>query len=113
MPKHGGNIYQNPECSAEWLDFSANINPFGVPETVQHAVQRAVGALVHYPDPAQQKLRQALAEFHGRLPAEIVCGNGGADVIFRIAHALKPQHALLPVPAFQSTKRHSTKPAAT
>ena len=100
MPKHGGNIYQNPECSAEWLDFSANINPFGVPETVQHAIQRAVAALVHYPDPAQQKLRQALAEFHGRLPAEIVCGNGGADVIFRIAHALKPQHALLPVPAF-------------
>ncbi len=100
MPKHGGNIYQNPECSAEWLDFSANINPFGVPETVQHAIQRAVATLVHYPDPAQQKLRQALAEFHGRLPAEIVCGNGGADVIFRIAHALKPQHALLPVPAF-------------
>ena len=75
MPKHGGNIYQNPECSAEWLDFSANINPFGVPETVQHAIQRAVAALVHYPDPAQQKLRQALAEFHGRLPAEIVCGD--------------------------------------
>ena len=100
MPKHGGNIYQNPECSAEWLDFSANINPFGVPETVQHAIQRAVAALVHYPDPAQQKLRQALAEFHGKLPAEIVCGNGGADVIFRIAHALKPQHALLPVPTF-------------
>ena len=67
MPKHGGNIYQNPECSAEWLDFSANINPFGVPEIVQHAIQRAVAALVHYPDPAQQKLRQALAEFHGRL----------------------------------------------
>lgn len=97
MPQHGGNIYQG---NGKWLDFSANINPLGVPETVRTAIAAAMDDLVHYPDPQQKKLRQVIAAYHEIPMAQIVCGNGGADVIFRTVRAAAPRHALVPVPAF-------------
>ena len=84
MPQHGGNIYQG---NGRWLDFSANINPMGMPETVCTAIAAAMDDLVHYPDPRQKKLRQTIAAYHKLPMAQIVCGNGGADVISAAACA--------------------------
>lgn len=100
MPRHGGDIYSFQKQEKPLLDFSANINPLGVPDVLRSAIVNVVDFLVHYPDPAQRRLRQALAEFHGKTPEQIVCGNGGADVIFRTVRAVSPSHALIPVPAF-------------
>ncbi len=97
MAAHGGNIYHGRE---QFLDFSANISPLGVPKGVQTAIEAAILRIVHYPDPMQQQLRQALAEYHGVQLEEIVCGNGGADVLFRYVAALSPKSALIPVPTF-------------
>ncbi len=101
---HGGNIYE--ESIAEKyrgtgiLDFSANINPLGMPERVKNAVIHALEDAVHYPDPLCRKLRGALAAEYG-LPAELfICGNGGADLIYRLVYAVRPQRALLTAPAF-------------
>lgn len=53
-----------------------------------------------YPDPLCRELRAALAAYEG-IPAEqIVCGNGAADLIFRIVAATHPQRALLLEPTF-------------
>ena len=100
MPRHGGDIYSFQKQEKPLLDFSANINPLGVPDVLRSAIVNVVDFLVHYPDPAQRRLRQALAEFHGKTPEQIVCGNGGADVIFRTVRAVSPSHAPIPVPAF-------------
>ncbi len=102
MSFHGGDIYtaQEKNGRTEWLDFSANINPFGVPNSVRHAIIQSIERLVHYPDPEQRKLRQALAEYHQVPPSHIVCGNGGADIIFRTIQTISPKHALVPVPTF-------------
>ena len=43
---HGGDIYQN-EIE---LDFSVNINPFGIPEKVKEAMQESLELCEHYPD---------------------------------------------------------------
>ncbi len=102
MERHGGDIYTAKEFlkTEKWVDFSANINPFGVPHSVQCAIEGAVQNLVHYPDPYCRELRTALAQHH-RVPFEqIVCGNGGADIIFRMVHAVSPHRALVPVPTF-------------
>ncbi|MBS6396122.1 MAG: threonine-phosphate decarboxylase [Clostridiales bacterium] len=104
--RHGGNIYEeaqvqlNKEEGMELLDFSANINPLGMPESVRRAVTEALELAVHYPDPLCRRLRQALAEYHS-LPADaIICGNGGADLIYRLAYGLRPGRALLTAPTF-------------
>lgn len=94
---HGGNIYDGTDVR---LDFSANINPLGMPEGVKKAVTEALFKAVHYPDPLCQKLCQALSEEY-QLPAEyFICGNGGADLIYRLVYALHPKKALLTIPTF-------------
>lgn len=102
MSAHGGDIYTAQALlhSKEIIDFSANINPFGVPESVQRAIRDAIPMLQHYPEPNQRTLIAAIAAYHHILPEQIVCGNGGADVLFRAIGTIQPKHALLPVPTF-------------
>ena len=52
------------------------------------------------PDPLCRALRAKLAPHEG-IPAEsILCGNGAADLIFRLAWAAKPRTALVTAPTF-------------
>lgn len=98
---HGGDIAGfEEEYGCKPLDFSANINPFGLPEGVKRAVMAALEEADAYPDPLCRKLTAALAE-HEHFPAgQILCGNGAADLIFRLVLAQKPRTALLPAPTF-------------
>ncbi|MFT4105736.1 MAG: histidinol-phosphate transaminase [Lacrimispora sp.] len=94
--QHGGDIYTNSVT----IDYSANINPLGLPEKVREALHEAVENCSCYPDSRCLALKQALAEFH-QVPAEaVICGNGAADLIFQIVQAVKPEHALLIAPSF-------------
>ncbi|WP_367566068.1 histidinol-phosphate transaminase [Lacrimispora sp.] len=94
--QHGGDIYTNSVT----IDYSANINPLGLPEKVKEALYEAVEHCSCYPDSRCLALKQVLAEFH-QVPAEaVICGNGAADLIFQIVQAVKPDRALLIAPSF-------------
>ena len=82
------------------LDFSANISPLGMPEGVLAAAVRALAESERYPDPQCRALRKKLSEVHGVAEEAIVCGNGAADLIYRLCRCLRPKKALLPVPTF-------------
>ncbi len=102
--QHGGNIYDGSlehfRREGTLLDFSANINPLGIPEGVRRAVTEALDQAVHYPDPLCRRLKGALSEYH-KVPEDfLICGNGGADLIYRLAYALRPKRALLTAPTF-------------
>ena len=98
---HGGDVYSaRQKMKQEPLDFSANINPMGMPPGAVRAATDALHQCTQYPDPLCRELRAALAAYEG-IPAEqIVCGNGAADLIFRIVAATHPQRALLLEPTF-------------
>lgn len=102
MAKHGGDIYTASEIlgNPDVMDFSANINPLGVPDSVREAIIQNIDRLKNYPDPKSRKLREAIGEFHGINPDQIVCGNGGADIIFRLVYSICPKKAIIPVPTF-------------
>lgn len=104
MASHGGNIYKKAKelniPESEILDFSANISPLGTPEAIKKAIVESLDGVINYPDPDCGDLTEAIAAFDGVKPEYILCGNGGADLLFRIALALKPKKVLLPVPAF-------------
>lgn len=94
--QHGGDIYKTP-CR---IDFSANLNPLGMPERVAAAACEGVLRSVNYPDVHCGGLRRALSEKE-QVPAEqIICGNGAAELIFSLAAAEKPKRALLISPGF-------------
>ena len=93
---HGGDVYSHDVL----LDFSANVNPLGTPPEVVEAVREAAARLAPYPDPYCGALRERLAALHGVDAADILCGNGAAELIFQFALARRPRRALLPVPSF-------------
>ena len=86
---HGGDIYQN----RGFLDFSANINPMGMPGPVKDALIRAAERADVYPDPRCGALREKLSRAED-VPAEwILCGNGAAELIYLYAYALAARDA--------------------
>ena len=103
---HGGDIYSAKETldklpdPPEILDFSANINPLGLPGGVRQALRDSVEAFDVYPDPLCRDLVRVLSNREG-VPAEwILCGNGAADLIYRTAQGLKPKKAMVLAPTF-------------
>ena len=93
---HGGNIYTYKNC----LDFSANCNPLGTPESVKQAVRDSLDHLKDYPQVGYAPLREAIASYEDVKPEHIICGNGAAELVFSLCQALKPKRALIPVPTF-------------
>lgn len=98
---HGGDIYRN---QVE-LDFSVNINPFGVPEQVKKALIDAVSVCDRYPDIKAEALIRAISEWIS-LPEEfLACGNGASELFCAILSVLLPKRTLLPVPSFYGYER--------
>ena len=98
---HGGDwAGYRAEFGRDPLDFSANVSPLGLPEGVAKAITAALATADRYPDPLCRALREKLAVAEG-VPAEwLLCGNGAADLIFRLALAAKPRTALVTAPTF-------------
>ena len=98
---HGGDIYKYQiKNKEEIIDFSANINPLGICEGVRAALHEAIYMVHNYPDPNHRKLKQAISEYEDVSKEQIVCGNGAADIIFRLVYSRKPKKALLLAPTF-------------
>ena len=98
---HGGDIAGfQMKYGRKPLDFSANVSPFGVSDSVRLAAAEALTDCDVYPDPFCRELRAALAEKYRILPEHILCGNGASDLIYRLAEALRPKKAMIPVPTF-------------
>lgn len=101
---HGGAVFQAArELETDYreiLDFSANINPFGCPETVKKAMAESLNEAAYYPDPDQQDLRDAIGK-REQVPVDwIYAGNGAAELIFRLCFGIKPETALVCAPTF-------------
>ncbi len=101
---HGGNIYKKAKelgiSEEQILDFSANISPLGLPREIKDTMVQAIDGIVNYPDPDCADLKKAIAHSDHVNEEWIACGNGGADLLYRIAFGWKPKNVLLPVPAF-------------
>lgn len=93
---HGGDIYrQHVE-----LDFSVNLNPLGMPETVKEAIISHIDSYETYPDCHAKNLCAALAEREEVSFEAVLCGNGATELIYQAVWARKPKKALILAPAF-------------
>ena len=98
---HGGDwMGYREQFGRDALDFSANVSPLGLPKGVADAITAALPQADRYPDPLCRTLRAALSEAEGLPADQILCGNGAADLIFRLALAVKPRRALVTAPTF-------------
>ena len=100
--KHGGNITEaiKKYNTENILDFSANINPFGLPKSVKNIITNNIHSIIHYPDSECTDLKDTLKEYLKIGSENLLIGNGSAELIFLIAQALKPKKVLIPIPTF-------------
>lgn len=102
---HGGNIWPNLKARGRSLrnkvvDFSANINPLGLPPRVEEAILKNTGALLHYPDPDSKGLKSIISAFHDINQSNILVGNGSIELIHLIPRVLKAGNTLIVGPTF-------------
>ena len=106
---HGGNLADLARRSG-WalgslLDFSANINPLGMPAAARAALIEAIDGLGHYPDPECTELRAAVGEHLGIAAARIVPGNGAEQLIWWLPRLLEARRVLVTAPAYVDYQR--------
>ena len=94
--EHGGDIYSG-EIK---LDYSVNLNPLGNCDAVVNAIKEAASDAGVYPDPYCRKLIAAIAEKEGVSEKNIICGNGGAEIIYAYCDTVLPKRAAVAIPSF-------------
>jgi threonine-phosphate decarboxylase len=109
MSGHGGNIRAASRATGipeeEILDFSASINPLGVPKKAARALRAAINRLGHYPEPYAEGLSEHLGRLFGVGADSVICGNGSSELIYLIPRALKPSCAVTLQPTFSEYER--------
>ncbi|KEO81798.1 hypothetical protein EL26_18320 [Tumebacillus flagellatus] len=101
---HGGDIWTAEQRlgvpRAELLDFSANINPLGPPESVWQAIRENLSSITAYPDAKSRELKTALARRYRQPVEKISVGNGAAEILYGILRMLQPQTVGVVHPCF-------------
>ncbi len=109
MSIHGGEVFRlAAEAGIEpgdIIDFSANINPLGLPPGVHEVMQESLKTLAHYPEIGAESLRLCVARRHNLSEENIVVGNGSSALIYLLARILKPCKALVWTPTFTEYER--------
>ncbi|MGV0168754.1 threonine-phosphate decarboxylase CobD [Furfurilactobacillus sp. WILCCON 0119] len=107
--EHGGNVAAVSEqahvAAASLIDFSANINPLGVPAPLLTVLAEAAPDLTAYPDPRYPTLTAALGRYHHVTPQAVFPNNGALAVLRDVALALKPRQAVVVTPGFSEYER--------
>jgi L-threonine-O-3-phosphate decarboxylase len=109
-PIHGGNLVWAATLAgcptSSIVDFSASINPLGIPQSALEAIASSIKQLSTYPDPNYTRLRRAIAQFHQIEPDRIIAGNGSAELLTWAARELAAgEITYLITPAFNDYYR--------
>ena len=107
MDFHGGNIYKvfREKNIKEILDYSSNINPYGIPESLKSRIIENLEILERYPDPDYVELREKLANLNNVNLSDIILGNGATEIIFLFMKVINPKKILIVSPTFGEYER--------
>lgn len=103
-PAHGGQQIWSGEAAgvarADWLDFSASLNPLGPPRSVLQALEQALPDVALYPDLEARRATRAIAGYLGVDPGQVLVTSGGMEAVFLLVRAFAPAIAFVHEPAF-------------
>jgi threonine-phosphate decarboxylase len=105
MNVHGGDIYG---YDRPLTDFSANINPLGVPESFKQALRENVDAFALYPEPTYRALKRQVAAYLETNPEWVILGNGAVDLIYRVIEAAAQDRVYTLAPTFSEYRQAAT-----
>lgn len=109
---HGGDIRaasQLLNCKPqEILDFSANINPLGLPAWLRSVTAANLSTVAHYPEPRAENLRRTAASRFGLTVSCVTAGNGSSELLYAVTRTAYNQglrRCVLPVPCYADYAR--------
>ncbi len=109
MAVHGGEVFR---LAVKYgvdidniIDFSANINPLGLPPGVGSALHEALQNLANYPEIDAESLRLCVAKRHKLDIENVIVGNGSSALIYLLTRVLKPKKSLIWSPTFTEYER--------
>lgn len=107
--EHGGNVHsvwrEKGILKEPLLDFSANINPLGLPDSVRNALLNSLEAIIHYPDPSAKELKRSVSSVYQVAEKYITLGNGAVEPIYILCQILRPHKVLITAPTFSEYER--------
>ncbi len=101
MNQHGGYTGTNKHI----LDFSININPLGMPDSIRAALHSALDTVDIYPEIDGKSAKKALAKALNCNEKQLILGNGATELIYLFPRSLTPGKALIIAPTFNEYKR--------
>lgn len=109
VPEHGGHLNwaarRYGRAAADFVDFSANINPLGTPKAVMDTLHTALTDIRQYPDPDGAAFRQAVAERWNIAEQAVRPLNGAAEGFILLLQLWRPDRVVIPGPAFAGYAR--------
>lgn len=106
--KHGGNVWQGDNPS-QWLDFSANLRPEGMPDWVREALLDGMVNARYYPDPSMKRAKAALSEYL-EIPADCILPTAGGISAIQLANRLPSSETVLLTPCFCEYEQFAASP---
>lgn len=107
--RHGGDIRWFSETyghkESEVLDFSASINPLGIPDRVNEIYNSLRTDITSYPDPRAAEFCREVTRHFPIFYENVFAANGAMGVIKTALEILKPRKALLAEPCFGEYRR--------
>ncbi len=107
--RHGGmsgldfrrfNIPERPV-----IDFSVNLNPFGMPSVVRKTWHKFVEEAGKYPTPDGRGISHFYQQRFGIAPENILGGNGSTELIYLIPRVIPFKRALIVTPSYHDYER--------
>ncbi len=109
MAVHGGEVFRRALKYGieidKIIDFSANINPLGLPPGVDSALYEALRNLANYPEIDGESLRFSVAERHNLAAENVIVGNGSSALIYLLTRVLQPKKSMIWSPTFTEYER--------
>jgi threonine-phosphate decarboxylase len=107
--KHGGRLEDLSEQydidAEEIIDFSVNVNPLGMPESLIEVLQSKLSLIARYPDTESRYLRRKLANHLSLSHENIAIGNGSNELIYLIFRAYPASRVLIIHPTYSEYER--------
>ena len=110
---HGGNLDEIERLfginKSEIKDFSGNINPMGVPESVKKAIIQNLDSISQYPDEEHEVLRKSISCYTETVTEHILVGNGSTELISAFIRTINPKKAAVVSPAYSEYEKEIKK----
>jgi threonine-phosphate decarboxylase len=97
---HGhGNDLHRQRCSVK-ADFSSNVTPGGMPQSLEEHLRKHLHLLENYPEADAAGAAAAIARHHKIDTTQVIVTNGSTEAFYLVAQMLRGRASLILTPAF-------------